>query len=104
MIELVGVQILLYGEIRELIFTFHYKKVRRRRPRKRGSLVLLRAGNLSPARWVSPTNPKLGPGRALIFLARKTGLNLARPDWPAGPNSIGSGWPGFFSGWPGLKN
>ena len=63
-----------------------------------------RAGNLSPARWVSPTNPKLGPGWALIFLARKTGLNLARPDWPAGPNSIGSGWPGFFSGWPGLKN
>ena len=30
-----------------------------------------RAGNLSPACWVSPTNPKLGPGWALIFLARK---------------------------------
>ena len=55
-----------------------------------------RAGNLSPARWVSPTNPKLGPGWALTFWPEKTGLNLARPDWPAGPNSTGSGWPGFF--------
>ena len=31
--------------------------------------ITSRAGNLSPARWVSPTNPKLGPGWALIFLA-----------------------------------
>ena len=33
--------------------------------------VIHRVGNLSPARWVSPTNPKLGLGWALIFLARK---------------------------------
>ena len=31
----------------------------------------VRAENLSLARWASPTNPKLGPGWALIFLARK---------------------------------
>ena len=75
--------------------------VNRSSPRAPKELGLkARAGNLTPARWVSPTNPKLGPGWALIFLARKTGLNLARPDWPAGPNSIGSGWPGFFRAGP----
>ena len=39
----------------------------------------LRAGNLSPARWTSPTNPKLG----LVFNfvgPKKTGPNLARLD------------------------
>ena len=33
--------------------------------------VVFRADNLSLARWASPTNPKLGSGRTLIFLARK---------------------------------
>ena len=36
-----------------------------------GTRVRIRAGNLSLARWARPTNPKLGLGWALIFLAQK---------------------------------
>ena len=60
----------------------------------------VRAENLSLARWASPTNPKLGPGWALIFWPEKTELNLARLDWLTGPNSTGSGWPDFFRAGP----
>ena len=34
-------------------------------------MKLARVGNLSPARWASPTNPKLGLGWSLILLTRK---------------------------------
>ena len=50
-----------------------------------------RAGNLSPARWASPTNPKLGPGWSFILLARKNRAKFGPARLTHGLNKIGSG-------------
>ena len=54
-------------------------------------LVMARAGNLSPARWASPTNPKFGPGWSLILLARKNRAKFGPARLTHGLNIIGSG-------------
>ena len=63
-----------------------------------------RAGNLSPARWVSPTNPKLGPGWALFFLARKNRTKFSPARLARWAKQYWIGLTQFFSSWPGLKN
>ena len=55
------------------------------------SEVTYRADNLSPARWISPTNPKLGLGWSLILLARKNRAKFGQARLTRGPNRIGSG-------------
>ena len=50
-----------------------------------------RAGNLSPARWASPTNPKLRSGWSLILLARKNRAKFGPARLTRGPNRIRSG-------------
>ena len=66
--------------------------------------LIHRAGNLSPARWVSPTNPKLGPGWALIFLALKNRAKFSPTRLACWAKHYWIGLARFFSGWLGLKN
>ena len=43
-----------------------------------------RGGKIGPARWASPVRPKLGPGWAIKFLARKkSGQIWPGPVWPS---------------------
>ena len=58
---------------------------------RRGRRAADRAGNLSPARRASPTNPKLGPGWSLISLARKNRAEFGPARLTRGLNRIGSG-------------
>ena len=48
------------------------------------SYIVLRGGKIGPARWASPVRPKLGPGWAIKFLARKKpGQIWPGPVWPS---------------------
>ena len=47
-------------------------------------LIAHRGGKIGPARWASPVRPKLGPGWAIKFLARKKpGQIWPDPVWPS---------------------
>ena len=55
---------------------------------------LTRGGKIGPARWASPVRPKLGPGWAIKFLARKKpGQIWPGPVWPS---PVWPGPPEFF--------
>ena len=84
-----------WEEFRKLFMGKHFptstrhEKVREFLELKQGTMT--RAGNLSPARWASPTNPKLGPGWSLILLARKNRAKCGPARLTRGLNGIGSG-------------
>ena len=60
------------------------------------SCELNRGGKIGPARWASPVRPKLGPGWAIKFLARKKpGQIWPGPVWPS-PAWPGPARPKFF--------
>ena len=53
-------------------------------PTPRADALILRGGKIGPARWASPVRPKLGPGWAIKFLARKKpGQIWPGPVWPS---------------------